>query len=63
MRNGVPYGQSDLAREKALEQLSYCLMYGGTAVLVGVLVLPRGGGWISRGLFVDPSGFSFFLLL
>lgn len=32
--NGVPYGFNDAARQNAFEQLSACMMYGGTTVLV-----------------------------
>lgn len=41
VRDGVPYGMNDGAQQKAFEQLSYCLMYGGTAFLVLTAALPR----------------------
>jgi hypothetical protein len=40
LRDGVRFGMNDTARQKAFEQLSYCLMYGGTLILVLTVAVP-----------------------
>ncbi len=49
MRDGVPYGQSDPARERAFEQLSYYLMYGGRRGWWGQTNSELGGEHNARG--------------
>lgn len=40
-REGIPYELKDPDRQRAFEQLSYCLMYGGTTVVVLSAFLDR----------------------
>lgn len=37
---GGTYGMTDAAKRTAFEQLSYCLMYGGTVVAVFCVMVP-----------------------